>query len=392
MAPFDLLGLGLLGIRTRKLRAALSALGISIGIATLIVVTSIPASSQRSLFNQLTALGTNMLQVSYDPNAKPAVVLPPESVAMVSRIGPVTIASAVANLNLPVERSDKIPATYATGLTTLATQLNLLPAVNGTMASGTFLTAATERFPVAVLGATAANRLGFPEVLTGRTPPLIFVGKTWFSVAGILKPVPLHPDLDTSVLVGWDIAATELGFHRSPTVIYVKAPDDEIDAVHAVLPATVNPRLPGVVRVSNPSSVLAAKQATRTTFSALFLGLAAVALLVGGIGVANTMYISILERRREIGLRRALGANRGQIRAQFLTESAVLSGVGGAAGTLIGVAASFAYCAYQGWPTVIPPAALAAGLLGAVLIGMIAGAYPSVRASRLTPTQALSAT
>ena len=113
--------------------------------------------------------------------------------------------------------------------------------------------------------------------------------------------------------------------------------------------------------------------------------------MVGGIGVANTMVISVIERRREIGLRRALGASRGQIRGQFLTESVALSGLGGLAGILIGVVATAGYAAYQGWPPVIPPIAVLGGLAGALLIGMVAGVYPSIRASRLTPTEALAA-
>jgi putative ABC transport system permease protein len=175
-------------------------------------------------------------------------------------------------------------------------------------------------------------------------------------------------------------------------VLYLKARESQIEAVRDVLPATINPPLPGVVQVSRPSDALAAKRATASTFSALFLGLAGVALLVGGIGVANTMVISVLERRREIGLRRALGANRGQIRAQFLTESVVLSALGGLAGTALGTLATVAYATHQHWPPVIPLTSVTAGLTGAILIGMLAGVYPSLRAARLTPTEALATT
>ncbi|MFE2416361.1 ABC transporter permease [Streptomyces hokutonensis] len=390
LAPLDLLGLGLLGIRTRKMRAALSALGISIGIATMIVVTGIPASSQKALLNELSAMGTNMLQAQPVPNPNSPVLLPPESVDMVRRIGPVTMASAVANTHATVHRSDRVdPSDYA-GLTILASEVNLLPAINAEVRSGRFLNAATERFPTAVLGSVAATRLGFAKLNDRGPAPQIYINDRWFTVIGILARTPLSPDIDRSVLVGWDAARAQLNFDGHPTVIYIKARESAMEAVRGVLPATVYPQLPGMVQISRPSDALAAKRATQTTFSALFLGLAGVALLVGGIGVANTMVISVLERRREIGLRRALGANRGQIRGQFLTESVVLSALGGVAGTVLGVLATVGYATYQHWPPVVPLTSVAEGFGGAVLVGMIAGVYPSIRAARLTPTEALA--
>ena len=391
LAPSDVLRLGLLGIRTRRMRAALSALGISIGIATLILVTGIPASSQKDLNGQLSALGTNMLRAEPQPNQKPPVLLPAEAARTVRRIGPVTAASSVANTHALVRRSDRTDPNDGLGLTVLAARSDLLPSVNGKVRSGRFLDASTERFPTVVLGYQAASRLGLPRLVPGQEPPQVIIGETYFTVIGILDPMPLAPELDRSVLVGWQAAQSRLHFDGHPTVIYVKAREDAIEDVAAVLPATLYPKLPGLVRVSRPSDALAAKRATESTFSALFLGLAGVALLVGGIGVANTMYLSVLERRREIGLRRALGAGRGQIRAQFLTEAVALSALGGIAGTALGILTTLGYATYQGWPPVIPLASVAAGTVGAVVIGMAAGVYPSIRASLLTPTEALAA-
>ncbi|MEU9775918.1 ABC transporter permease [Streptomyces sp. NPDC047968] len=390
LSPLDILALGMLGIRTRRIRAALSALGISLGIATMIVVTAVPASSQKALLARLTALGTNMLEVRPVPDQKPPVLLPQESVAMAGRIGPVTAVSAVANTHAVVHRSDHADAADYAGLSVLATKDDLLPVINAEVRAGVFLGPATRSFPTAVLGSVAATRLGVPDLPPGGPAPQIFVNDRWFTVIGILAATPLSPDIDRSVLVSWDAARTELRFDGHPTVIYVKAREPALEAVRSVLAATVHPELPGMVQISRPSDALAAKRATQTTFSALFLGLAAVALLVGGIGVANTMVISVLERRREIGLRRALGANRGQIRAQFLTESVALSGLGGLSGTLIGVLATLGYTTYQGWPPVIPWFSMAAGIGGAIVVGMAAGVYPSIRASRLTPTEALA--
>jgi putative ABC transport system permease protein len=391
LAPTDVLRLGLLGIHTRKVRAALSALGISIGIATMIIVIGIPASSQQALMNQLSALGTNMLRAQPVPDRNPPVLLQEEAVGMASRIGPVTKASGVANTHAVVRRSDLVDRNDSSGLSVLASRTDLLDAINGRVRSGEFLGPASEKFPTTVLGYVAASRLGISELRPGRQAPQVSIGSHWFTVIGILDPMPLTPEIERSVLVGWDAARTVLGFDGHPTVIYVQAREDAVEAVRGVLPATVNPQLPGLVQVSRPSDALSAKRATESAFSALFLALAGVALLVGGIGVANTMFISVLERRREIGLRRALGASRGQIRGQFLTESVVLSALGGAAGTVVGVLANIGYAGFQGWPPVIPAAAVGAGIGGALLVGVAAGVHPSIRASRLTPTEALAA-
>lgn len=391
LAPSDVLRLGILGIRTRRLRAVLSALGISIGVATLILVTGIPASSQKDLDEQLSALGTNMLRAQPQAGQEPPVLLPEQADRMAARIGPVTEASAVANTHGLVRRSDRTDPNDGLGLSVLAAKTNLLQAVNGEVSSGRFLDASTTSFPTAVLGHQAAARLGIPQLVPGRQPPLVIIDDEWFAVTGILDRTPLAPELERSVLVGWQAAESELGFDGHPTVLYMKAREDAIEDVGAVLPATLNPELPGLVQVSRPSDTLMAKRATEETFSALFVGLAGVALLVGGIGVANTMYISVLERRTEIGLRRALGAGRSQIRSQFLTESVALSVLGGVAGTVLGALATLSYATYQGWPPVIPLTALAVGTGSTILIGMVAGVYPSIRASRLPPTEALAA-
>ncbi|WP_199844677.1 ABC transporter permease [Streptomyces sp. DSM 15324] len=387
----DILRLGLLGIRTRGPRAALSALGISLGIATLVVVTAVPASSQRALMDRLSALGTDMLRVAPPATSDPPVLLPATADAMAARIGPVTSASAVANTHRSVLRSDRADPSDASGISVLAARTDLLASVHGTVRSGSFLTPTTQRFPTAVLGSRAAARLGFDRVRPGQETGQVYIDGHWFTVIGILDPLPLAPDLDASVLVGWDAARAQLRFDGRPTVVYVTAREARIEAVRAVLPATVSPQLPGLVQVSRPSDALAAKRATQQTLSVLLLGLAGVALLVGGVGVANTMVVSVLERRREIGLRRALGASRAQIRGQFMAESIALSALGGCAGTILGAAVAAGYALSQSWPVVFPHLALVAGVLGAIVVGMAAGLYPAVRASALPPTEALAA-
>ncbi|WP_127499861.1 ABC transporter permease [Actinoplanes solisilvae] len=390
IGPVDLLSLGLIGLRTRPARAVLSGLGIAIGIATMIVVTGLPASSQAALMRELRALGTNTLQATALPNQQPPAQLPESAVGMVRRIGPVTAATAVANTHALVRRNDRTDPSDGAGLTVLATRLDLLPVINARVQTGRWLTTATERFPAVVLGSVAAGRLGVTTLPPGRAGPLVMIGDHWFTVVGILAPTPISPDIDRSAMVGWEAARATLGFDGHPTVLYVQSEESQLEAVRAVLAETISPERPGQVAVTRPSDALAAKRATESTFSVLFLALAGVALVVGGIGVANTMVVSVLERRAEIGLRRALGATRGQIRGQFLTESVVLAAVGGLAGAGLGLLATLGYATWQNWPLVVPAESALLGVGGAIVVGVLAGVYPCVRAARLTPTQALA--
>ncbi|GAA0491633.1 ABC transporter permease [Paractinoplanes deccanensis] len=382
--PADLLRLGGYGLRARPLRAVLSALGIAIGIAAMIAVVGISSSSRADLDRQLAALGTNMLTVApgqtmFGDNA----TLPDESVAMIRRIGPVTSATATGAVNeTAVYRTDRIPAGETSGLAVLAAEQALLDTIGGSMADGTWLNAATGDYPAVVLGSTAARRLG--------NPPTVWMDGRWWTVVGVLEPVPLAPEIDQSVLVGWDAAGTYLDFDGHPTTVYTRSIDAQVEAVRAVLAQTANPEDPSEVKVSKPSDALAARRATSDAFTALLLGLGAVALLVGGIGVANTMVISVLERRAEIGLRRSLGATRGQVRTQFVAESLLLSLLGGAVGVFIGYVVTGFYAMTQTWPTVVPPWALIGGVGATVMIGAAAGLYPAIRAARLAPTEALA--
>jgi putative ABC transport system permease protein len=386
----DVLRVGGAGLRTRPTRVFLSALGIAIGIAAMTAVVGISSSSRAELDRQLASLGTNLLTVGPgDTMFGDAATLPTESIAMISRIGPVNEVTATGRVpDAKVYRSDRIPAAETGGMSVQAARLDLPQTVGAAIADGVWLNAATARYPAVVLGATAAQRLGIP---TAGPDVQVYLGDRWFTVIGILAPAPLAPELDAAALIGWPAAETYLDFDGHPTTVYTRTDDSAVEAVAAVLATTANPEAPNEVKVSRPSDALAARQASNRAFTGLLLGLGAVALLVGGVGVANTMVISVLERRAEIGLRRSLGATRGQIRLQFLAESLLLSALGGVGGVLLGLAVTTLYAAIQSWPAVVPAWAMAGGVAATLLIGAIAGLYPAIRAARLAPTEALAA-
>ena len=388
MSPADLLRLSTVGLRTRKLRAALSALGIAIGVAAIVAVLGLSASSQAGLLAEIDRLGTNMLTVTNGTTlfGQPAE-LPEQAPGMITRIAGVTAVqdtSAIANVS--VYRSPLIPAIDTNALTVQAASPGLLQATGDTLAQGHFLNTATSREPVAVLGALAAQRLGIDRVFSGER---IWLDNQWFYVAGILTPAVLAPDIDSSVLVGYPAAKAYLSADGHPSTIYVRAQTSQVDAVQALLAAAANPQAPNEVDVSQPSAALVARAAAQSALNGLFLGLGAVALLVGAVGVANIMIISVLERRSEIGLRRALGATKGRIRTQFLCEAILLAVGGGAVGVAAGALATAVYASVKGWAIVIPALAWAGGIGAALAIGGLAGLLPALRAARMSPTQAL---
>jgi putative ABC transport system permease protein len=388
LRPGDLAGLAGVGLRTRKLRASLSALGIAIGVAAIVAVLGLARSSQAALLAEISKLGTNLLTVTNGqsltggtaelPVTAPGMIAQLPGVTAVQDTGTVSSASAY--------RSPYIPSINTNALTVAASTLGLPGVVGTSVAQGSYLNAATAREPVAVLGAAAAQRLGIDRVWPGER---IWAGGQWFYVAGILNPATLAPEIDSSILIGFPAAGKYLHFDGHPSQIYLRAETSQVTAVDNLLGAQANPENPSQVNVSQPSNALTAQADAAGAFDTLFLGLGGVALLVGAVGVANIMVISVLERRQEIGLRRALGATRGQIRTQFLAEAILLALAGGSAGVILGAASTAVYAHAKGWAIVIPAEAWAGGLAAALLIGALAGLLPAIRAARLSPTQAL---
>lgn len=383
----DLARVASVGLRTRRVRAALSALGIAIGVAAIVAVLGLSSSSQAGLLAEIDRLGTNLLTVTngqtlFGQNAE----LPLAAPGMIARIGPVLQVQETGSTQENVYRSPLIPSVNTNALAVQAASLGLPAAVGAKIAQGSFLNAATAREPVTVLGYAAAQRLGIDRLFPGER---VWLGGQWFYLAGILASAPLAPEVDSSVLVGFPAAQRYLDFDGHPTTIYVRTVTNQTAAVYNVLASTANPESPNEVQVSQPSDVLTARAETQSALNSLFLGLGAVSLLVGAVGVGNIMLIGVLERRSEIGLRRSLGATKRQIRTQFLSEAILLALLGGAAGVAAGAVSTAVYAATKHWTVVVPTTAWAGGLAAAIVIGAVAGLLPAIRAARMSPTEAL---
>lgn len=386
----DALAIAVHGSRARRLRAALTATGIAIGIAAMVAVIGISAASRAALLADLNKLGTDLLTVTPGQSFVGTTTPLAHTAATASRrVADVEHASAVAQVDDIVRRTDLVPRGQSSGIRVMAGEPGLADTLGVQPVTGRFLDAAATDYPVLVLGATAARRLGVTDI---RNDPQVWVGDHPFAVVGILEPAPLAPEIDSTALLGFGAVEHVLGIEPRSielTSVYVRTGTEALDNVRRVLPRAANPKTPEAVRVSRPSDAIAALAAAETAFTALMLGLGAVALVVGGIGVANVQVIAVLERRSEIGLRRALGATRAHIRTQFLLEAVIISGLGGIAGTILGTGIAMVFAAFRDWPVVVPVSWLVGAVGLAVLIGASSGSYPAARAARISPAEAI---
>ncbi len=387
----DVLRVASVGLRTRRLRAALSAIGVAIGIAAMVAVLGISDSSKAGLVAELNELGTNLLTVTPGQGfLGEAAQLPEAAAAAVRHLRSVREAAAVTAVSgATVRRSPFIEAAETSGLTVDAADPQLLATLGGRDVLGRFLDPVDDRYPLVVLGAVAAQRLGVQRLAADGRPLQVYIGEHWFTVAGVIGRLPLAPEIERAALIGYPVAKRLFGTTRHASTLYVRADPEHVREADALLGATADPRNPEQTQVSRPSEALQARAEAQSTLTAVFLGLGAVALLVGGVGIANVMVISVLERRPEIGLRRALGARAVHIGVQFLGESVLLSLLGGAVGIALGAAATAAYAQTQGWIVVVPALAVGGGVAIALALGALAGLYPAARAARLAPAAAL---
>lgn len=388
LRPSDLARTAWLGVASRPQRTVLAALGIALGIASLVALTGAAASNRAQLLAELDAMGADLAVVA--PGAGPdreLVPLPdaaPDTVARqdaVARIG----VFETAPEGVAVYRTDLVPETETNGLSLAVARPDVFDAIEATLADGRWFDRATRALPVAVLGAVAAERLGL-----ARAGDRILVGGEWYGVLGVLDSAGLATGIDTAVILGdrWVRAHYTGETVGDVSAIYVRAEPGRIDRVRDVLAGAAAPGSP-YVSVTKLSDLAQARSTADDALTALGLVLGGIALLIGGVGIANTMVVSVMERRGEIGLRRALGARPGQIAAQFVAEAGILSFLGGVTGLALGSAAALVIAAVSAQPVVVPVEVVLGGPALAVAVGAVAGLQPAARAARLSPTAAL---
>ena len=383
----DLFFVAVYGVKARKGRAALTSIGIGIGIAAIVAVSGIAASGSADLLSTLESLGTNLVKAS--PQAGffgTQEELPEGVIGMVERIGPVEEVTSTTQTDLLVRRSNFISEFEGGGISTIVTSSELLNVIGGKLSEGRFIADGLSDLPVTVLGSVTAKRLGITNL---SKPTKILIDDEWFGVIGIVEELKIHPDLDRSVFIGYGAAKKLFDINEEPTTIYLRANPTFIEDVVEVIAPSMNPENPDQVEVSRPSDAFEAQQAVEASFTNLLLGLGSVALLVGGVAIANVMVMSVLERRMEIGVRRSIGATRREIRYQFLLESVVLSGIGGLVGVMLGSLITLAYTNYTNIVFSIPVWQILGAVVLALLIGAISGVYPAIKASKIQPAEAV---
>jgi putative ABC transport system permease protein len=386
----DLVGVALKGLTARKVRTLLIMLGPIIGVAAMVCAIGLTESAKGELQAQLAQLGTNLIIAQAGGTfGSQNPTFPENAVARVESVSSVSAAAATANLSgvvsVPVQGAKDYYEAFPAPVR--AAGVGLPSVLQVPMISGRWLDLADLQLhtSAAVLGEGIAKQYGY---LPGESRT-IRLNNANFAVVGVLGPVALDPELDNAVFVTEWSAKHVLGTNGEPNQLYIRAAPGATQSTANAIPTAISLGGPDQVSTQIPSDVLqAAAQANKTLQEvALLAGL--LALVVGGVGIANVMSISVIQRSSEIGIRRAVGHSRSKIAAQFLLESLFVGLLGGLGGAGFGVAIVYGVSAVAGWVAVIDYGTIPLWMGLALLVAVGAGLFPSIKAARLEPLETL---
>ncbi|PZG36780.1 ABC transporter [Spongiactinospora gelatinilytica] len=391
MDPRDLCAEAVAGVLARPLRTALTTLGTVLGIATLVITLGVAATAGNRIVGRFDELTATAITVEV-PQSEDGPLVGWDAPAELTRLRGVASAAAVAqnegDTDLTVTANRLVDPTRVSGrnLAVVAATVDLPAAVRGRVSAGRFYDEGhvLRRDRVVVLGADAARMVGVSRLADG---PAVFIGERAYSVIGILSDLGRDQALSTAVIVPPGIGA-DFGL-KDVTRVLVNTRLGAAELIAGQLPRALSPARSGELHVITPPSPTRARDAVEGDLNGLFLILGLVSLVVGAVGIANATLVTVLERTSEIGLRRALGAARRHVAAQFLVESTLIGLTGGVIGASVGVVAVVAVAAVRQWTPVLDIAPVLAAPAAGALVGLLAGLYPALRAARMEPVDAL---
>jgi putative ABC transport system permease protein len=393
----DLIAESVAGLEARPARSILTVLGTVLGITALVATLGVSRTAGNQIVSRFDALAATEVVIepaSAAGGATRTSSIPWDAEARLLRLNGVVAAGTLSVVNIRGALSRTSAVQDVTAITEYnipvrAASPGLFPAVKTKLRTGRVFDAGNDMRAdrVAVIGPGVAERLGLNRV---DQQPAVFVGDRLYVVIGIIDDVLRQADLLDSIIIPNGTAKLEYDL-QAPQLVAVDTATGASSLIARQGPVTLDPNDPSRLRSSSAGGATKVKDEVSNDLSGLFLILGGVSLLVGAIGIANVTLVSVMERIGEIGLRRALGAGRRHIIAQFLTESTVLGLLGGAVGAALGVLVTVGISAAKQWtPVMDGRLPFAAPALGAV-VGLVAGLYPALRAASLQPVEALRA-